>query len=180
MLAIPSGIYIMQRSLARHYCEDLTALHTCCIHVSLLCAALTRSRETCLPHNIKMRLPKMPGNAPATSASYDHLIFATMFASSSSFITTSSCIADYTASRALHSSLTSTANTAIPPASQTPCATKTGASFCTRRTAKCPSRSSRPPATPCKRAVLPVAMVRPPHARPRTTVQTDMYSQCRL
>ena len=77
-------------------------------------------------------------------------------------ITTSSCIADYTASRALHSSLTSTANTAIPPVSQTPCATKTGTSFCTRRTAKCPSRSSRPPATPCKRAVvadLLVAMV---------------------
>lgn len=125
------------------------------------------------------------GTRLPASASLDHLIFSRLFNLFLSPSLHSSCIADYTALRALHSSLTSTANTAIPPASQTPCAIKTGISFCTRRTARCLSRSSRPPATPCKRAVLPMAMVCPLHPRPRTTFRaqmrmTDKCSQCRL
>ena len=149
----------MQLTFARHCCEVLMALHT---SASLALRSGVVENRACL----KMHLPKMPGSAPATSAPFDDLNLSQYDSISSSSITTSSCIVDYTALPALHSSLTSTANTATPPASQTPCAIKTGTSFCIPRTAKCLLRSSKPPATPCRRAVLPMAMVCPPHPRP--------------
>jgi len=121
MLSILSGVYYMQRTLARHFCEDLMALHTCDIHVRSPCAnrardcvtssqlkapevrhrseywpcllssimssahprgTVAKTRQHCIRATdarlalrsgvvenracLKMRLPKVPGNAPAS------------------------------------------------------------------------------------------------------------------
>ena len=97
MLVTPLSIYNMQRTFARHCCEDLTALGTCYIRSPQ--AALRSSvveNRACL----KMRLPKMPGNAPASFSISGSFDLRDSIRSHPLSITTSSCIADYTALRA--------------------------------------------------------------------------------
>ena len=77
--------------------------------VSSSCAALKRGRESCLPHQIKMRLPNILGNAPANSSIMQLFDLRNSNPSLPLSITTSLRVADHTALRALHSSLTSTA-----------------------------------------------------------------------